>query len=155
MKFSNQVNVDAPIETVFEALVEFETYEKAAAKRGVKTQRSERTPKDPLGTKWDVLFSLKGKPSQVGLEIAECVAPTRLGINLDSRNLTGKIVCDLTSVSQSRTHLKVTAEIRPLTFPARLLVQSFKLTKKRLDSRFEDALSEFASRAEKKPQRGA
>lgn len=148
MQFSAQQDIEAPIEAVFEKMTAFEVYERAAMRRAAEVRRSDVLPAPGVGAKWDVLFMLRGKKRDLALEVTTYVPPTDLVVSLESKNITGSVRCELFALSKTRTRLIVETEIRPLTLPARLLVQSLKLTKSALTEKYKTRIADFAAEIE-------
>jgi hypothetical protein len=57
-------------------------------------------------------------------------------------------VVDMVALSRTRTRLLVSMELRPTTLSSRLLVQSLRLAKARLNGRLKSRMQEFAHRME-------
>jgi uncharacterized protein YndB with AHSA1/START domain len=145
MQFSTQQDIEAPIETVFENMTSFEVYETAAMRRGAEVRRKDTLSSPGVGAQWDVRFMLRGKERDVAVEIVTFVPPTDLVIGLGSRNITGSVRCELFPLSKTRTRMIVAAQIKPLTLPARLLIQSLKLTKKTLAEKYKSRIADYAA----------
>ena len=62
---------------------------------------------------------------------------------------------ELVALSTNRTRISVTFEIKPLTLPARLFVQSMKLAKTNLSNRFKQRVAEYARDIEDRVSRMA
>ena len=148
MQFSAQQDVEAPIEAVFESMATFEIYERAAMRRGADVRRNDTLAIPGAGAQWDVRFMLRGKQRDLALEVISFIPPTELVVSLNSKNITGTVRCELFALSKTRTRLMVATEIRPLTLPARLLVQSLKLTKSTLSQKYQTRIADFAAEIE-------
>ncbi|MGA9434540.1 MAG: SRPBCC family protein [Roseobacter sp.] len=148
MQFSARQDIEAPIEIVFENMTTFEVYERAAMRRGAEVRRNDTLTSPGAGAQWDVRFMLRGKERDLMLEVLSCVPPTDLVVSLNSKNITGSVRCDLFALSKTRTRLTVITEIRPLTLPARLLIQSLKLTKSTLTQKYKTRIADFAAEIE-------
>lgn len=144
MKFSAREDVNAPVEAVFAALTRFENHERAAMRRGIEVRRRGEPTAEGVGTVWDLRFTLRGKGRELALEVVRFDPPYDLVVGLRSRNVTGAVTCELFALSRTRTRLTFAAEVRPLTLPARLLIQSLRLTKPKLDRKFKERVAEFA-----------
>ena len=64
----------------------------------------------------------------------------------------GGVICisvmDLVALSQNRTRMLVSLELRPTTLSSRLLLHSLKLAKSNLDRKFKTRVNELAKRIE-------
>ena len=119
MKFSAREDIDAPIESVFEAVSDFDAFER----RKVAWR----------GRVYDVDAEL------VALEPGE-------GYTIESRSngIESSGVVELVALSKTRTRMFVSIDLRPVTLSARLLVQSLRLAKGNLSRRFKTRVHEFA-----------
>lgn len=145
MKFSTREDIDAPIEAVFEMLCAFETYERAAMRRGAEVQRLDDMTKPGKGATWFVQLFLRGKERKVKLSITDFEQPEELVVSLDSKGITGAMGFELIALSRTRTRMLVGLEIRPETLPARLLIQSMKLTKVSLSRKYKERVAEYVA----------
>lgn len=136
MKFSTREDIQAPQHVVFDALSEFEVYERIAMRRGVEVRRRSKPEMPGLGTVWDARFLMRQKEREITLQIATFERPDCIEINMKSKSFSGRITFELMSLSRNKTRLTVGFDIRPLTLPSRLLLQSMRLTKSSLDRRF-------------------
>jgi len=148
MQFSAKQDIEAPIKTVFENMATFEVYERAAMRRGAEVRRKDTLAEPGVGAQWDVRFMLRGKQRDLTLEVTSFVPPTELVVSLNSKNISGSVRCELFALSKTRTRLMVATEFRPLNLPARLLIQSLKLTKSTLSQKYQTRISDFAAEIE-------
>mgnify|MGYP006164413985 CR=1 FL=1 len=65
MKLASKKDVEAPIATVWAALVDFETWERAAMRRGVEVARTDQLRAPGVGMSWHARFSYRGKQRKV------------------------------------------------------------------------------------------
>jgi hypothetical protein len=142
MKFSTQEDLETPIQQVFDRLCDFAYFERAAMRRGAEVARLGDWTKTETGNIWTASFSLRGKRRRIELEIACFDPPDELQLDLRAKSLAGTIGFELVALSRTRTRLIVGFEIRPLTLPARLLVQSMKLSKPSLTRKFKHRVAE-------------
>ena len=145
MKLSTREDIDAPIGTVYDAVTDFDGFERQLLRRGIDVTRDETQPTDVPGVCWQAQFPWRGRPHDLEAELVEI--DTGQGYAIESR--TGGIVCmgvvDLVALSRSRTRLFVSLDLKPTTISSRLIVQSLKLAKGSLGRRFKSRVSEFAS----------
>ena len=124
MKFSTKEDVEAPIDAVFEMLCDFETFERAAMRRGAEVQRTDSKP-------------VPEKPSEMEFECT-------------SQGLLTLMSIELVALSKNRTRIMMTLDIKPLNLSARLLVQSLKLAKSSLTKKYKLRIAEFAKTLEER-----
>lgn len=144
MNFSSQEDIDAPIDEVFSMLAEFESFERAALRRGIDVRRHSEELVPGVGASWDATFSLRGAERDVTLEVAEFERPNKMRFDADSQGLDSVLTVDLMALSASQTRMTVALDLTPKTLPARLLVQSLKLAKSNLNKRFSGKVADFS-----------
>ncbi len=149
MKLSTRKDVEAPVAAVWAVLADFDHWERGAMRRGVEVLRSEPGPA------WSVGFVWRGRPRRVELAVAGLEPDHRLDLTGRGAAFEGKLGVELVEMAPRRTRMIVGLEIRPLTLAARLIVQSLKLARSRVQDRFETRVAQFAAEAEARaaPQR--
>lgn len=144
MKFSTREDVDAPIDEVFELLSDFEAYERNALRRGADVRRVDQLGSPDVGMMWKAVFSVRGKPRKLDITLQEYDRPNRIVFFSESPGITGNLSIDLIAMSRGRTRLSVALELKPQNLSARLLIQSLKLAKSNLTSRFKQRVADYA-----------
>lgn len=155
MKFSTQEDIEAPIDAVFEMLCAFEGYERAAMRRGADIQRLDSLDAPGLGMSWAAKFPMRGKSREIELEIVQFNPHNDMRFDMRSKGLAGIIQFELIALSRNRTRMIFGVEIRPQTLPARLLVQSLKLTKSSLNRQFQERVADYVQSMEERHSKNA
>ncbi len=145
MKFSAREDIDAPIETVFVAVSDFDAFERRMLRRGVDITRDEAIPLDEIGARWKAKFTWRGRSYDVDAELVALEPGTSYAIESLSNGVETMATVDLVALSKTRTRLFVSLELKPKTLSSRLFVQSLRLAKGNLSRRFKARVSEFAS----------
>lgn len=145
MKFSGKEDIEKPIEQVFSQLSNFEMFERTAIRRGAEIERVSDVPVLMVGMAWKVKFEMRGRMRKVKVSLIAFDTPNSMTFQAEGQSFDGTLNVDLLALSPRRTRLTVTAEIKPKTLSARLLVQSMRLAKKNLNRRFRDRLSAFVT----------
>lgn len=148
MKLSSKEDVDAPIADVFAALSDFSSFERSAIRRGVEVQRHGDASTPPVDLSWNVSINFRGKPRQMKLKMATYEPSTLIGLSGESDGLMGDSKIELVALSPRRTRISVSVEMKPKTLSGRLLLQSFKLAKSKINNRFKLRVAEFAKLTE-------
>ena len=148
MDFTSKEDIDAPIADVFESLSDFDNFERSAFRRGAEVQRLGDTATPGAGLVWEAKFPFRGKSRDMRIVLSEYVPVTRIVVTGDSSGLQGVTVFDLLALSPRRTRIAVKLTLTPKTLSGRLLVQSLKLVRGKLERRFKSRVSEFARLAE-------
>ncbi len=152
MKFSTKEDIEAPIDSVFEMLCEFDQFERAAMRRGAEVQRVDSMQAPGQGMKWEAAFDMRGRRREIEIEMETFERPTEMKLATTSPGLCGDMIFELLALSRSRTRILVTMEVRPLNLPARLLVQSLKLAKTSLTKKYKLRVAEYAKSMEDRYQ---
>lgn len=155
MKFSTNEDIEAPIDSVFGMLCEFETFERAAMRRGAEVQRVDRLQQPGVGMVWDAVFELRNKRREIQVEMVRFDRPHEILLETTSPGMVGSMSFDLMPLSRARTRIKVELEVKPLNLSARLLVQSLKLAKSSLTKRYKLRIAEYAQGMEERYARSA
>lgn len=148
MEFTAREDIEAPIDFVFEVATDFATFERSIMRRGGDVQRLQGNDEAAVGTKWHVKFRLRGKDREVDAEIVEVDAPSDMTIEVTSPNFDGTFVMELVALSRARTRLHVKASANAKTIPAKLLFQSVRLARAKVESRFKRLVAGFAEDCE-------
>ncbi|MGI3169362.1 SRPBCC family protein [Pseudooceanicola sp. C21-150M6] len=144
MKFSTREDVSAPLESVFAQLTDFDHYEKMAMRRGAQVKR-ERQAGGLTGTVWDVSFAFRGKQRDLRLELVDIRENELMVFVGNTAGLTCTVEIELVAMSPKKTRVRLSADLKPQTLSARLMVQSMKLAKGNLDKRFSARVSDMAA----------
>lgn len=155
MELSSKEDIDAPLAEVFEALSDFASFERSAIRRGIEVQRLNEDLSPQLGLAWDVRGEFRGKSREARLELAQYEPSTLIGINGESPSLKGTSRIELLALSPRRTRIAVTVDVQAKTLSGRLLLQSMKLAKSKINRRFKTRVADFASLTEDRLKRGA
>lgn len=153
MKFSTKEDIEAPIDAVFEMMCEFETFERAAMRRGAEVQRIDSKTSAGVGMGWRAAFNLRGKRRQVEIEMVTFDKPNEMVLECRSQGLLTMMTMELVALSKSRTRIMISFDIKPLNLSARLLVQSLKLAKTSLTKKYKLRVAEYAKSLEERHRR--
>ena len=150
MKFSTREDIDAPIEQVFAAVSDFETFERQAIRRGADVTRVTDLPAPGVGMQWAASFVMRGRQRSLRLTTDRFEAPHLIAVRAESDGIESDFVVELIALSRSRTRMTVGLDLRPKNLSARLLVQSLKLAKNTLTKRFKLRVAEYARSLEER-----
>jgi len=150
MKFSTREDVEAPIDAVFAMLCDFESFERAAMRRGADVRRVDRMDEPGVGVQWNAVFELRGKRRELQVEMVLFDQPNEMVLDSTSPGLASEMRFELIALSRSRTRVKVELEIKPQNLSARLLVQSLKLAKASLTKKYKLRVAGYASTMEER-----
>lgn len=142
MKFATRVEVDGTPEEVFARLADFSRYVRKAEARGARVRVTEA----PVFG-WVAAFEWNGAARDVKGEVVRFDPPRGFAAEMAAGGVEGTIAVEVIPVDAARSQVRVAMEWRPVTIPGRLLVQSLKLVKGRLDERFAARVAELAQEA--------
>lgn len=155
MKFSSKEDIEAPVETVFDMLSDFEFFERAAIRRGAEVERETAFDPPRIGASWMVRFQLRGRSRVVRVVLVEYDGPNGMRFDGHGQGIDGYLTVELLALSPSRTRMAVAMNLAPKSLSARLMVQSLKLAKSSLTKRFKLRVAEFARQLEDRQNRVA
>lgn len=155
MKFSAREDISGPIEQVFDALCDFEAFERLAMRRGAELQRVDPLTRPGVGMKWRVTYTMRGRKREFDLELVEFDRPDQMVFDARSSGIDARFTVDLLALSRNRTRMSVALDLTPLNLSARLLIQSLKLAKSNLSKRFKDRVAEYGKGLGERLQRTA
>ncbi|WP_103332341.1 SRPBCC family protein [Pseudotabrizicola formosa] len=144
MHFSSRTDIEAPIDFVYAALSDFDAWERAAMRRGAEVARTDKLRAAGVGMGWHVAFRFRGKDRAVDIRLTGQVPEAKLTFAGKGRMLEGDMSVDLVSLSPKRTRMVLHTDIRPLTLAARLLLQSVKLAKGRVQTRLNTRMEQLS-----------
>jgi len=150
MQFPAKTDIEAPAEFVFACLVDFDGWERVALRRGADVSRTDGLRSPGPGMAWLVQFQWRGSERKLNLKLAAMEPATRLAFTGGGKLLEGDLALDVVALGAKRTRLAMALEVRPLTLGARLMLQSLKLARgkmqKRLDQRMTHLKRDIESR---------
>lgn len=144
MKFSTRQDIDAPVEHVFARATDFARFERLVRRRGVKLTRVSDGDVSGQGLCWQARFPYRGRDRKVSAEMRDVVTNERLCMAGASSGMEYEFEVEFVALSPTKSRMVVGLDVRPKSLPARLLIQSLKLGKSGLDSRFAERVRKFA-----------
>jgi hypothetical protein len=145
MHLSSRTDIDAPLAFVHAALTDFDHWERAGMRRGADISRTDTLRTPGIGMSWLVKFPFRGKERVVNLRLVALEPEAKLGFSGKGKMLEGDMSADLLALSPKRTRLVLHMDVRPLTIGGRLLLQSAKLAKARVQGRLDSRLRSLAA----------
>lgn len=154
MKFSTREDIEAPIDYVFAQISDFAAFERRAMRHGADVARR---PDEAVaqGTIWDIKFNFRGRDRKAEAKLTLLDQPQAITIESASDGLDASTEVELVALSQTRTRVLVSFDLRAKTLTARLLLQSLKLAKTKMTKRFNARVLDFAEEIEDRYRRDA
>ena len=145
MKLSTRQDIEVPLARVFEDFADVEAWERAALRRGADITRTDSLGTIAPGMVWHAIFDYRGKPRDMVVTLAEIDAPYRLVFGGTSSSVDGTLTVEFLELGARRTRVMIGTEIKPRTLSARLFVQSLKLAKTKVRTRFEARVAKLCA----------
>ncbi len=148
MKLTTRQDIAAPLDFVYAQLTDFDHFERMAMRRAAEIERTDRLRSPGVGMAWRVRFAFRGRPRTMQVRLAEVEPGAHLTWAFDSPSMGGTVLIELVALSPRRTRMTMKSEVRPKTLAARLLVQSMRLAKGRVQKKLDSASSQLAGMIE-------
>ena len=145
MKLSTREDIEAPLDAVFSAVTDFDTFERQLLRRGVDVTRDDQLPAYKPGARWKARFDWRGRTQDLEAELISIEPEQGYAIESKSSGVVCMSVVDLVALSKARTRLFVSLDLRPTTLSSRLFIHSLKLAKGGLARRFKTRVADFAA----------
>jgi uncharacterized protein YndB with AHSA1/START domain len=144
MKIKTREDIEATLEQVFEAVSDFDGMEHAAMRNGAEVTRIDNLTTDGAGMKWKANFTFRKRVRAADLELTTYDPPHQLVLQSKVSGINAVVEVELLPLSRNRTRMFLSLDMRPKTLPARLLVQSMKLTRNSIMRRFRKRVADYA-----------
>ena len=148
MKLTTKQDIEAPLAFAFQALSDFEAWERSAMRRGAEVSRTDKLRQPGPGMGWLTQFRYRGKDRTMTIRLDEIDVPSRLTFSGMSAIVEGQVAVDLVELTAKRTRLHVTLNIKPKSLGAKLYVQALKLARRRVDRSYAQRIAQFATEIE-------
>lgn len=155
MKFSTRQDVSAPIDFVFDQVADFDEHERQALRRGLDIIRTDQLGEICVGMGWQLRHKFRNKLRQVDGELSRLERPGGFWVHSVSGGIKADFVLELMALSKGQTRMRVGLDVTPHSMKSRLLIQSVKLGKSGLDTRFSNRFATMAIEIEERYARNA
>lgn len=144
MHFSAKTDIEAPAEVVFAALSDFEGWERAAMRRGGEVHRTDKLRSMGPGVTWNLKFRFRGRERALDLALVAMEPGAKLGFTGKGKLIDGALALDLVSLAPKRTRLVLELDVGAVTLGARLMLQSLKLARGRVQRQLDQRMVTLA-----------
>lgn len=131
------------VEQLFDRVSDFNRIEQSMAERGASVARIDPSKEPGIGMGWDIGVDWRGKERRMRIEVQRFDRPELMTMFGTSDALEISIVSTVIAVSKTRSRLDVDTIVSPRNMRARLLLQTAKLGKNRLDQRYGQRIRAF------------
>jgi uncharacterized protein YndB with AHSA1/START domain len=150
MKVTSRHDIEAPVAFVFQTLTDFDGWERSAMRRGSDVVRTDKMTAVGVGLAWLVRFRFRGKDRRLAITLTGIDAPSRVSFAMTGGLFDTTSIIDLMELGANRTRLVMVGEARPKTLGARLVLQSLRLARgrvqRKVDRRVATIAEEIATR---------
>ncbi|MEJ5218972.1 SRPBCC family protein [Cognatishimia sp. D5M38] len=150
MKFETIEDLEIPQAAAFEMLSDFSFFERMAMRRGAEVTRRNGDGADGLGSAWDLNVPWRGKTVKMQVDVSRFEKPEALGFQADAPAIEVQLDIELVALSNHKTRLLMKTDISAKTLTGRLLLQSMKLTRGKIEKRMASRISEQSRNLEKR-----
>lgn len=152
MKLKVSDDAECPVETVFSMLTDFAWIEDDLRGQGVELARQGNWQQAEIGKAWTGRVTFRGKTRQIDAKVSG-IEPGRM-IEVEARIGGMRLVHEtrLVPLGDQVTRVNISADMRPDTLNARLLIQSLKLARGRVLDRMQRRLASDIRRMERSVQ---
>jgi len=144
MNFTTKEDIEAPLENAFALFSDFDQFERSALRRGAQVRRTDSLKRRGVGMTWDASFKFRGKARKIAAELIAYDPCDSYQIDVQSSDITAIATLELMSLSKSRTRATLSVTLKPKSLSGRLMIQTMRLGKSRLDKRFRIKAADFA-----------
>lgn len=148
MKFTSRADISASSEAVFDHVADFSPFAAEARRRGVIFRRTDALDRPAPGMTWQVDFHFRGRARHLELRASRFLRPEQIEYLGESHGFEVISTLHVVALAPYRTRLHVGVELRPRTLGARILLQSARLGRARLQHRFDERMGLFATMVE-------
>lgn len=148
MKFSSRTDISAPAEAVFDHVADFAPFAGEARRRGVTFRRTDGLGKPGVGMTWQVDFRFRGRMRQLALQARRFERPGQIEYLGESSGFEMVSTLQIVALAPCLTRLHVGLDLRPRTLGARIVLQSARLGRARLQQRFDERMALFSEMVE-------
>ena len=144
MKLVAREDIELPIAEVWTLLHDYDSFERAALRRGADVQRAETQGRPS----WKVAFTFRGRRRKVAVRLDRDEQPGVMAFSGEGKALEGNVTLELVELGPRRTRMTVASEVRPRTLAARLFLQSARLARSRIVKRYQSRIAQLATMLE-------
>ena len=144
MKLTAKTDLDVPVSFVFDVLSDHDSWVDEARRRGAEVEPVVDRPASSVGAGWRLRFAFRGRTRKV-LVWVEGIQPDHLlSYAFEGQVFEGGSTIEVTALSARRTRLRVALTVKPKTLAARLLLNTLRLARRKVQARFDKRLGQLA-----------
>jgi len=148
MKLTAKTDLEVPGGFVYASLLDHDAWERVALARGIGIERPADMPLAGPGAGWRVRVPFRGKPRDILLRLDEATPETKVAMGVHGEAIEGSMVLEVLALSPRRTRLRLVLEIKPRTLAARLVLNTLRLARGRVQARLDLRIGQVGRRIE-------
>lgn len=152
MQLTATQDIDAPRQAVFDQLSDFDALKARLVARDDVTIDTVSPPGAGALHTWRAGFVLRGKPREAVVRLVAMDPPNRMAFEWQSSGLHGRTELTLSAPSDTTSRVTLETTLLPQTLSARLVVQSLKLGRGRIEARLSERMADAAAAIERRPR---
>ena len=145
MKFSTRQDAELSAESLFRAVSDFDAVARQLSRRGASVRRLDKLSQPGTGMNWVIGFDWRGRHREFTLDVTSFDAPELIEMQGRSDQFEITIRMTVVALAATRSRLIFELDLAPLGMKARLLLQTARLGKGRLDRKFAHRIAEFVN----------
>jgi carbon monoxide dehydrogenase subunit G len=150
MRLTTRQDIDLPPDVVFDALSDLPKWEREARRQGIGLVRTDALgPAGGPGMCWDATFDWRERRRHASVSLDTLERPTLMTFSGEGDSLAVSLRIDVQALASGRSRLTVTVEVKPRSVLARVFVQTLRLGRARLETRFRDRIATIAADLER------
>ena len=150
MKFENFEDLDIPRDAAFDMLSEFTFFERMALRRGAEVVRTNPEEENGIGAAWDLNIPWRGKTVKMAVNVSRFERPENLGFYAEAPAIQVDLDIELVALSNTKTRMILQSDLSAKTLTGRLLLQSVKLTRSKVEKRMAKRIAEQSRNLEER-----
>lgn len=148
MKLTTKQDIAAPADQIFALLSDHETWERAAIRKGAEVERLDTLTGMAAGMEWRATFAFRGRRREAKVQLTRYEPTSHMGFAVETPLYAGTMGLDVFQMSARRSRIHVVIEVKPKTLAARLMLQSLRLARGRVERRLDRRVAQFAAEVE-------
>lgn len=143
MKLTSRTDCNVPADALFAAMADVGYFEQLAVRYGVRLDRLDSGPVLREGAAWRARFTYRNRERLLTSQLDRIEAPKLLRFSGQSGSFSFVLEATLAPLSRQTTRVGAALELKPATIGARILLQTLKLGRTRLEARMTQRLISF------------
>jgi hypothetical protein len=150
MKLSARKDIDAPVADVYDICTDIAAWERTAMRRGVDIRRKDTLSAFGPGLHWAIGFLWREKTRAAEVKLVSAERPTSMTFHAFGSLMDVMIEAEFVALSVRKSRIILRTEIKPRNLSARVIVQSLKLARGRIEAKYDARLGQLVQDLEQR-----